>query len=221
MNIVISRRLIKGSAHKALKDAARAAKAERRCIVDGCGRLTMASVPIYSHDIDVPVCTLHRDYLRELDMLVIHERVAGSREDAFPAASAYASVFPETRFDEDGVPNSDIPPEQAAMAVYSAGYLITAELREAGVVAVIERIKGVPHLVWVDPWFIIPYDPHLEEVITGVRVTAAEGDPPLSYAEWVQILGDPSEVIELANFSGFPEAEAEEEDNNEEEEEDL
>ena len=205
------------SVRKALKEVARAAKAERRCIVDGCGRLTMTTVPIYSYDLEVPVCTLHRDYLRELDMAIVSERVYGRQEDAFPAASAYASVFPETRFDEDGVPNSDIPPEQAAMAVYSAGYLITAELREAGVVAVIERIKGVPHLVWVDPWFIIPYDPHLEEVITGVRVTAAEGEP-LHYAEWVELLGDPSEVIELANISSFNLKEAGEEDDEEEEE---
>lgn len=219
MNNVISRRPIKRSAHKALKDAARAAKAERRCIVNGCGRLTMNTVPLHSYGVDVPVCTLHRDYLRELDMLVIHERIAGSREDAFPAASAYASVFPEARFDEDGVPNSDIPPEQAAMAVYSAAYLITARFRESGIVAVIEHTKGGPQLVWVDPWFIIPYDPHLEEVITGVRVTAAEGDPPLSCDEWVESLGDPSEVIELADFPGFLEAEAGEEDNEEKEEE--
>jgi len=146
--------------------------------------------------------------------------VYGPLEDAFPAASSYASVFPEARFDDDGIPNSDIPPEQAAMSVYSSSYLITTKLREAGVVAVVEYTKGGPQLVWVDPWFIIPYDPHLEEVITGVRVTAAEGEP-LSYEEWVELLGDPSEVIEVVDNSDFSLKEEVGEDANNEEEEDL
>src|SRR5690606_28309979 len=72
---------------------------------------------------------------------------------------------------------------QASIRIFSnLKYQRHKQLLEEGAVAVIEWNGDKPKVLWVNPYYILPYDPVIEEIVTGIKCRAVEG-PPADYPE--------------------------------------
>lgn len=186
--------------------AAQEAKRQNICIVHGCGLLTFRMILLYSINVVVPVCSQHADYIRELDLATVHERICG-QDDAHPLDTERL-LRPEFE-DEDGV-----PAQQEAIKVYDFRFQRYRELLDAGVIAIVEYVDDKPELEWIDPNWVIPYNPYLEEAVTGLKVTASEF-PAWTLEDW-QCYGEELEAD--APFSDEDDPETNDDENDKEEE---
>lgn len=164
-------------------EAAREASSRFVCIVNGCGFLATRKLELYSLGVEVPVCHRHADEIRGLDLDIISELTQNEPlvEEVLVSTTdsdeeMVRRLFPE--FDPDGS-----NPHQASINIISnLKYQRHRQLIEEGAVAVIDWSKDKPKVLWVDPYYILPYDPVIEEIVTGLKCRAVEG-PPADYPE--------------------------------------
>lgn len=190
---------------KDIVEAAREASSRFACIVNGCGFLAVKKLELYSLGVEVPVCHRHAGEIRGLDLDIISELTHNEplMEEVLVSTNGgdeemVRRLFPE--FDPDGS-----NPHQASITIFSnLKYQRHKQLLEEGAVAIIDWSRGKPKVLWVNPYYILPYDPVIEEIVTGLKCRAVEG-PPADYPEgyfddaWFEDCNHVDEVGETAS----------------------